>query len=74
MIFTDEQRIFAEAIRDFCEREVGAREQRHALTSGGRELHSAELYEKVAALGWCGVSIPEEYGGSGGQGSGNVVK
>ncbi|WP_205698795.1 acyl-CoA dehydrogenase family protein [Conexibacter sp. SYSU D00693] len=66
MRLSDEQQAFAEAIRDFCERECGSREQRDALTDGGLEAHSRELYAKVAALGWLGVSIPEAYGGSGG--------
>jgi alkylation response protein AidB-like acyl-CoA dehydrogenase len=64
-ILTDERRAFVEAIRDFCARECGTREQRLALTDGGREAHSQALYEKMAALGWVGVAIPQEYGGQG---------
>ena len=63
---TDEQRAFVEAIRDFARRECGTREQRDALTDNGREPHNQELYERIAELGWLGVAIPEEYGGSGG--------
>ena len=63
---TDEQRAFVAAVTDFCRREAGTRQQRDALTGGGREAHSPELYRKVAALGWLGVSIPEEHGGAGG--------
>jgi isovaleryl-CoA dehydrogenase len=63
---TDERRAFVEAIRDFARRECGTREQREALTDHGREPHNQELYERIAELGWVGVSIPEEYGGSGG--------
>jgi alkylation response protein AidB-like acyl-CoA dehydrogenase len=63
---TDEQRAFVESIRDFARRECGTREQREALTEGGREPHNQELYERIAKLGWLGVSIPEEYGGAGG--------
>ncbi len=63
---SDEQRAFVESIRDFARRECGTREQRDALTDHGREPHNQELYERVARLGWLGVSIPEEYGGSGG--------
>jgi isovaleryl-CoA dehydrogenase len=63
---TDEQRAFVEAIRDFAKRECGTREQRDALTDHGREPHNQELSERIAALGWLGVGIPEAYGGSGG--------
>jgi alkylation response protein AidB-like acyl-CoA dehydrogenase len=62
---TDEQRDFVAAIRDFAKREAGTREQRDAL-GGYQKPHNQELYEKVAELGWLGVAIPEEYGGSGG--------
>ncbi|GAC69423.1 acyl-CoA dehydrogenase family protein [Gordonia soli] len=67
--FTDEQRAFAQAVADFCARESGSREQRDALTDNGRELHSQELYSKMAKLGWTGILVPEEYGGAG---AGNV--
>jgi len=63
---TDEQRDFQAAIRDFCQREVGTAEQRERLTDGYTEFHSQEIYSKLAELGWLGVSIDEEYGGSGG--------
>ncbi|MCW2989481.1 MAG: acyl-CoA dehydrogenase domain protein [Solirubrobacterales bacterium] len=66
MSLTDEQADFVAALRDFCAREVGTREQRDALTGGGKHPHNQELYERVAALGWLGVAIPEEHGGSGG--------
>ena len=66
MGFTDEQRDFAEAIRDFAQRECGTSEQRERLTQGYTEFHNQEIYEKLAGLGWLGVSIDEEYGGSGG--------
>ena len=64
--FTPEQEAFAEAIRDLAARECGTREQRDALTNGGKEPHNVDLYAKVAELGWLGVAIPEAYGGSGG--------
>ncbi|MGC4932794.1 acyl-CoA dehydrogenase family protein [Gordonia sp. DT30] len=67
--FTEEQTAFAAAVADFCRREAGTREQRDALTDGGAELHSQELYRKMAALGWTGLLVPEEYGGAG---AGNV--
>ena len=63
---SDEQRAFVEAIRDFARRECGTREQRDALTDHGHEPHNQELYERIARLGWPGVCVPEQYGGSGG--------
>jgi alkylation response protein AidB-like acyl-CoA dehydrogenase len=63
---SDEQRDFVAAIRDFCERECGTAEKREQLTNGYSELHNQGIYSKMADLGWLGVTIPEEYGGSGG--------
>jgi alkylation response protein AidB-like acyl-CoA dehydrogenase len=63
---TDEQRAFVEAVRDLSRRECGTREQRDALTDHGRDVFNAQLYKRVADLGWLGIAIPEEYGGSGG--------
>ena len=55
MRFTDEQVQFSHAIRDFCARECGTREQRIALTEGGTLANSRELLAKLAELGWLGV-------------------
>jgi alkylation response protein AidB-like acyl-CoA dehydrogenase len=66
LTLTHEQEDFVAAIRDFCSRECGTREQRDALTDGGRKPHNQALYKQMADLGWLGVAIPEEYGGSGG--------
>jgi isovaleryl-CoA dehydrogenase len=66
LTLTDEQESFVEAIRDFCKRELGTREQRDKYTDGGRHPHNTEIYNKMAELGWLGVAIPEAYGGSGG--------
>ena len=63
---TDEQRDFVTAIRDFCQRELGTQEKREQLTNGYTELHNQDLYGRMADLGWLGVTIPEDYGGSGG--------
>ena len=66
LILTDEQKSFVGAIRDFCARECGTREQRDKLTEEGRHPHNQDIYKSMAELGWLGVAIPEEYGGSGG--------
>ena len=63
---TDERRDFVDSIRDFSRRECGTREQRDRLTGGGEHGHNQELYKRMAELGWLGVAIAEEYGGTGG--------
>jgi alkylation response protein AidB-like acyl-CoA dehydrogenase len=65
-LFTDEQNAFREAVRDFAARECGTAEQREQLTDGYRDAQNMEIYAKLAELGWLGVAIPEEYGGSSG--------
>src|SRR3954451_24643493 len=62
----DERKAFVESIRDFCRRECGTREQRDTLTNGGEHGHNSELFARMGELGWLGVAIPEEYGGTGG--------
>jgi alkylation response protein AidB-like acyl-CoA dehydrogenase len=53
---THEQEAFVEAIRDFAARE----------TFDGDDPHSDEIARRMGELGWYGLQIPEEYGGSGG--------
>jgi alkylation response protein AidB-like acyl-CoA dehydrogenase len=62
---TDEQQDFAQAIRDFCQRELGGG-RLEELTNGFEDMHSDETAAKMAELGWYGLTIDEEYGGSGG--------
>jgi alkylation response protein AidB-like acyl-CoA dehydrogenase len=54
---TSEQEAFVEAIRDFAGRE------RFDSAADG---HSDEVAARMGELGWYGLQIPEEYGGSGG--------
>jgi alkylation response protein AidB-like acyl-CoA dehydrogenase len=63
---TDERQDFVEALRTFAARECGTAEQFDALTDGGAESHSPEIYGKLAELGYIGVGIPERFGGGGG--------
>jgi isovaleryl-CoA dehydrogenase len=62
---TDEQRDFVAAVRDFCAREVTP-DKLAALTDGGRDPHNDEVAARLGELGWYGLTIPEQYGGSGG--------
>jgi alkylation response protein AidB-like acyl-CoA dehydrogenase len=55
---SDEQRDFVAAIRDFAAREKLERPE--------HDGHSHEIAARMGELGWYGLQIPEEYGGSGG--------
>ena len=62
---SSEQQDFVAALRDFCGRECTP-ERLAELTDGFSDLHNDGLAARMAALGWYGLTIPEEYGGSGG--------
>ncbi|MFD3743281.1 acyl-CoA dehydrogenase family protein [Nocardia sp. NPDC058633] len=62
--FSPEQQDFAAAVAAFAKREAGTREKRDALTDHDAEQHNAGVYAKMAELGWLGLTVPEEYGGS----------
>jgi len=55
---TDEQQDFVAAMRDFVARET--------FEVPEDDHHSDEVAAKMAELGWYGLQIPEEYGGSDG--------
>jgi len=65
-LLTGEQRDLAEVVADFCRRECGTPQRLRALTDDGALLHNQELYEAMAELGWLGLGIDPECGGSGG--------
>jgi len=55
---SDEQRAFVEALRDFA--------GRAQWTVDGEDAHNEDVARRMGELGWYGLQIPEEYGGSGG--------
>ncbi|AMY70323.1 acyl-CoA dehydrogenase family protein [Frigidibacter mobilis] len=60
---SDEQRLMRDSLRAFLTRECPIDYVRECDEA---ERFPAELYEKLAAAGWLGLPIPEEYGGMGG--------
>ena len=62
-MFTAEQLDFAAAVERFCADNCATFEQRAQLTQG--LSNSPELLQRLAELGWLGVSIPVDYGGGG---------
>lgn len=66
MLFSEEQRALAEAIRDYCKHNTATVAQRDALTEDGTQTTSRKTLADFAKFGWLGISLPEEHGGLGG--------
>jgi glutaryl-CoA dehydrogenase (non-decarboxylating) len=58
---TDEQRQYQALVRDFARKEVAP----HVKDYDREERYPVEIVRKMAALGFVGGTIPEEYGGPG---------
>jgi alkylation response protein AidB-like acyl-CoA dehydrogenase len=59
-LLTEEQRAVRDAARDFAKKEIAPR----AANMDQAEQIDPELLKKLAELGYFGMSIPEEYGGT----------
>jgi isovaleryl-CoA dehydrogenase len=62
---TDEQQDFVRSVRDFCAKEFPS-ERLAEITNDYEDLHSEDIARQMAELGWYGLTIDEQYGGSGG--------
>ena len=65
LALSDEQQDFVRSVRDFCEREF-TKEKLEQLTDGFSDMHNGDVARRMAELGWFGLTIDEDYGGSGG--------
>ena len=61
-LLTDEQRMIRQAVREFAEKEVRPR----AAEIDETDEFPRDLYRRMAELGWFGLVLPAEAGGSGG--------
>src|SRR4030042_1016122 len=59
--FTDEQRMWRDAVHDFVEKEIKPK-ARHTDETGE---FNAEGVHKMGPLGLLGLNVPEEFGGAG---------
>ncbi len=59
---TEEQQLLKNSARDFFEKELPKETVKELEVD---DLgYSKELWKKMAELGWCGLTIPEQYGGA----------
>lgn len=68
--FTDEQTMILESARDFCRDKSPVPAVRALLSSVAG--YSDEVWQEMVALGWLGIAVPEQFGGSD-MGFGSVV-
>jgi len=61
---SEEQNIFLSSARRFLEKECPKQLVGDLIED--EKGHSPGLWQKMAAMGWLGIAIPEKYGGSGG--------
>jgi butyryl-CoA dehydrogenase len=57
----DEQKLFQKVIKEFCEKEI----KPLASKIDKEEYFPKELYKKMGKMGLMGMTVPQEYGGSG---------
>ena len=60
--FTEEQLMLRDAVRQFVRKEMP---DAYARRCDRDQLAPLDVFDKMATLGWMGVAIPEQYGGSG---------
>ena len=63
---TEEQEVIQKSVREFLEKEAKTVARDAEETEEG---YSPQLWQKMADLGWMGISFPEEYGGN----EGNII-
>lgn len=61
--FTEEQDFLRDSVRKFVEGRCPISRVREIISN--ESAHSSELWTEMASLGWLGLLVPEEYGGSG---------
>ncbi|HJY81052.1 MAG TPA: acyl-CoA dehydrogenase family protein, partial [Candidatus Binatia bacterium] len=62
--FTEDQEALRDATRKFLDNECPTTFVRKMMAD--ETAHATELWKKIAELGWLGIIVPEEFGGSGG--------
>lgn len=62
--FSEDQEMLRDTARKFLDSECPTTFVRKMMADD--TAHATELWKKIAQLGWLGIIVPEEYGGSGG--------
>jgi len=63
LVYNDDERMLAEAARDFLATESPVSELRRLRDSRDADGFSRELWSRMVEMGWAGLLVPEEHGG-----------
>ena len=65
LVYNDDERMLAEAAHGFLQQHAPPAALRRLRDTRDADGFSRELWREMAALGWAGMLVPEEYGGLG---------
>jgi len=65
LVLNEEQSYLKDTARDFAKNKTPVSHFRGVRDSENPECFDREIWKEMASLGWSGILIPEEYGGSG---------
>jgi acyl-CoA dehydrogenase len=65
LVYNDDERMLAEAAHGFLQQHAAPAALRRLRDARDADGFSRELWHEMAALGWAGMLVPEEYGGLG---------
>src|SRR5574339_679632 len=65
LALTEEQELLRNTAREFIAEHSPVKELRRLRDTNDPVGFSRELWKQMAELGWAGITLPEEYGGSG---------
>mgnify|MGYP003108750288 FL=1 len=65
MVLNEDQSMLQQSARDFCQANAPVSELRRIRDSQDPDGFSRELWQQMVALGWAGMTIPEQFGGFG---------
>ena len=64
LLFNEEQQYLKDTAKEFVQKNAPINHFRELRDSEDKTGYSKELWKQMAQLGWAGILIPEEYGGS----------
>ena len=65
LVLNEDQQLLKDSAKSFCQQNAPVSQLRRLRDSDDAKGFDADTWQQMAALGWAGMAIPEEYGGYG---------